>query len=123
MKTFLLAPFIAIKETWKTDNFGKWLIITALPAFLVSASLVSWIVYSEIKNAVVHRTISSGVVVDRWFEPSHDRFVGKRYINIPERLHVTLRGKNWFGYENERDVIVSPENWTKMQIGTTWNFE
>lgn len=123
MKEFLLAPFIAIKTAWQQDVFGKWLITLVLPVVFFAICIFSQIAYYGIKQFVFHGTISSGVVVEKWFEPAHDRFVGKHYVHIPERLHVVIRGENWLGYENQRDVIVSPESWKKMEIGTSWKID
>lgn len=119
IKDFILAPFRGIREMWDDGPGAQWAAIVLVGLFIA----VFWFVGFIIKNELVHGTVNSGVLVDKWFEPSHMQWTGKFYVTVPNRYHVVLEGKNIFGSIRRGDTVVTPDDFEQMKLKEQYSFK
>lgn len=82
-------------------------------------SVLSYIAYKEIKPiATFEYTVKSGVVIEKWIMPPRAYAVNNVPVMTEAECHVVLRGKNIYGKEPDRDIVIDPNWFNELKVGS-----
>lgn len=103
---------------WREGTEGKWMAIffsIVLITVVVGTGACTMWLYEEVTRC----RVSSGEIIEKWYQPEHHQWTGKAFITVPPKWHVLIKGKG----NCTEDYVVSEYTFFHFNQGDQISFK